>query len=242
LASKTIEISTALNVTVTYELGTVLQRVLAGLLDSVFVWVFNLLRWLIWPPNTIDPAYIIGMGLFFIWVYQLFIIVFFKGRSAGMRIMGIRIMGLDGKNLEFSDYFLRWIMRPIDITISFCAVGIFSMLSTEKRQRLGDILAGTAVVKQKPISHFTLKDILSFHQNTGTAAVKYPQVRFVDEANMLFVKNLLQNQAGYSLEVHKNALDMAADNLCKLLQLDEKPFDARSFLNQLVNDYIVLTR
>lgn len=242
VASLTVEIRTAQQVLVSYELATVFQRIMAGFIDSAFVWAFQLLRWMVFPPETADFWNLLFSTFTLIWMAQLGVVIFLNGRSPGMRIMGIRILGLDGTNLEFSDYFLRWIIRPIDITLSFTSVGIFSMLTTEKRQRLGDLLAGTAVIRLIPKTHFTLRDIQAFHQHSAQDQVRYPGVRFIEESNMLFIKNLLQNPAGYSLEVQQAALQDATHRFADLLQLQEIPENPRVFLSQLVNDYIVLTR
>jgi len=242
VASKNVDITTSQNVLVSYELASVFQRIIAGFIDSVLVLVLNLLRWAIFPTSVSNPASFFSIYIFLVWLYQLAIIVFFKGRSVGMRIMGIRIISLNGETLEFSDYFLRWIVRPLDITLSFCAVGIFSMLATEKRQRLGDMLAGTSVVKLNPNSNFTLRDIMAFHQSTKPENVKYPSVKYIEETHMLFIKNLLQNTESYSQDINDKAIDQATKKLCELLKIETIPTDKRAFLNQLVNDYIVMTR
>ncbi len=241
VASQNIEISTEQNVVLSYELGTVFQRYVAGLVDSVIIWGLSLIRLAIFPSVS-GLANLVGFTLLFIWLYHLLVILFFGGRSIGMRAMGLRVVSLSGKSLEFSDYFLRWIIRPIDISISATSVGLFSMLSSEKRQRLGDILAGTAVVKLQPKSHFTLRDILEFHQTKEVTEVRYPGVKYMEEANMLFIKNLLNNNLGYSPEVQREAIYQATLKFAELLQLETIPNDNRGFLVQLVNDYIVLTR
>lgn len=242
VASSNVEITTAQNVVINYELGSYLQRAVASFIDATSVWIANLLVLLVAPGTYGSPEMFVALTLFFVWLYQLVVVFVFNGRSPGMRIMGTQIISLSGKNMEFSDYFLRWIMRPIDISMSLCAVGTFTILATEKRQRLGDMLAGTTVVRVNPAMHFTLKDILTFHEKTNSTEVKYPKVKHLDEHNMLFIKNLLHNEQKYNAVVYEEALELSTNKFVELLQLDEVPANKRAFLQQLVNDYIVLTR
>lgn len=178
----------------------------------------------------------------YIWLYHLAFVVFFGGKTLGMRLTHIRIQKPDGTAVDFSELFLRWIMRPLDITLSVGALGVFLMLGSEKRQRLGDIFAGTVVIKEQAQLHFSLTDILRMHQKAPNTEVKYPLVKHLTEQDMLLVKNLLQNVSGHASQVHHNAIVDCAFKIGTLLQLQDRPNDHRGFLQQVVNDYISLTR
>lgn len=240
LATSTIDITTTRNVVVSYELASVMQRAVATVMDSVLVLIVFIL--LVSIGNFDSEIKDISLGFGWIWLYQLACIIVLNGRSIGQRIMKVRIVSMNGETLEFSDYFLRWIMRPLDITLSAGMVGIFAMLGTERRQRLGDMLAGTTVISERPSVHFTLNDIVTFHEKNDSKQVRYPGVKHVDEADILMLKNLLANTSHYAESVHREALDVAAKKLASMLDLKLTDEDNTMFLQQLVSDYIILTR
>jgi uncharacterized RDD family membrane protein YckC len=68
------------------------------------------------------------------------------GQTPGKRAMNIKVTKEDGKKANFTDAFIRTILRIID-GIFFYILGLIIMLVTERKQRLGDILAKTIVVK-----------------------------------------------------------------------------------------------
>jgi hypothetical protein len=54
----------------------------------------------------------------------------------------------DGTMPKLSAYLLRWLLLMIDIYLFQC-IGILSILLTKNSQRLGDLAAGTLVIKEK---------------------------------------------------------------------------------------------
>ncbi|MBL7811996.1 MAG: RDD family protein [Bacteroidetes bacterium] len=241
MAVKQIEIRTAQSVDVAYELAGVIQRIGATLLDFCVLGLFAFALSLFLGFS--------GGGLLFQWVlfigftfYHLFCEFFMRGRSVGKLILGIRVMRTDGASLTFPDYFLRWIMRPLDLTFSAGALGLLMMLGTENRQRLGDLLAGTVLVKNKPSVHFTLENILNLHATNPADTVEYPEIKHIEEKHILLLKNLLNSRSEYSQNVYNSAVREAALHLAGLLQLHTVPSDPQRFLRKAVNDYIVLTR
>jgi uncharacterized RDD family membrane protein YckC len=228
-------------VVITYELASVLNRLISNGIDLIGVYLINYIRHLA-DGSIIDPRSFVVEGIFLIWFYHLLVAIFFRGKTIGMRAMGLQPIKPAGGNVEFSDLFLRWITRPLDITLTCCALAVFLMLGSEKRQRLGDMLAGTVIVRKKHSIHFGLNDILAFHEKATTENIRYPEVRHMAESDMLLIKNLLHNQGSYSNSVHESAMAQCSARMADLLGLDYPPSDHKGFLQTLVNDYIILTR
>ncbi len=70
------------------------------------------------------------------------------GRTPGKQIMGIRAVRLEG-NMGFMRSVIRNLFRLIDEMPFFYLIGIISVLATKKNQRLGDLVAGTVVVRYR---------------------------------------------------------------------------------------------
>lgn len=69
-----------------------------------------------------------------------------SGQTIGKRIMNIKVVKADGSRCDMSSAFLRSILRFID-SLFIGIVGIIAISTTEKKQRIGDIVANTIVVK-----------------------------------------------------------------------------------------------
>jgi uncharacterized RDD family membrane protein YckC len=71
------------------------------------------------------------------------------GRTPGKAAAGLRVLQLDGSPVGFFTSTVRNVLRIIDFLPLFYAVGVVSMIATTKRQRLGDLAAGTVVVRER---------------------------------------------------------------------------------------------
>jgi uncharacterized RDD family membrane protein YckC len=247
MAYRSIEIETPQNVVISYELASGMQRVLATLLDAVISLGISLVITLIFSFFAFSAslnALFIGQLITFIigYFYHLISESTLNGRSIGKMAVGIRVIKTSGEPLKFSDYFLRWVLRIVDITITLGSLGLILIFGTERRQRLGDIMAGTAVIVNKQSVNFSLRDILKMHQELTTQNVSFPEVKHIDEKHLLYIKNLLNGRTNYTQTVYKNAIYEAADIMSELLKFDCPPGKEEAFLNKLVSDYIALTR
>ena len=80
--------------------------------------------------------------------YSLIWELFNRGQSPGKKLFGIRVVMKDGTTPKLSAYLLRWLMLIVDIYFFQC-IGMMSILLTKNSQRLGDLAAGTLVIKEK---------------------------------------------------------------------------------------------
>jgi uncharacterized RDD family membrane protein YckC len=71
-----------------------------------------------------------------------------RGRSPGKRVYHLRVVGPHGSPLTARQALIRNALRPIDALPGLYALGLVSILRTgrDRRQRIGDIAAGTTVV------------------------------------------------------------------------------------------------
>jgi hypothetical protein len=73
-----------------------------------------------------------------------------RGRTPGKRWTGLRVVRTGGRPITFVPSCVRNVMRIVDILPAFYAIGMFSIFVTERNQRLGDLAAGTLVVRERP--------------------------------------------------------------------------------------------
>jgi uncharacterized RDD family membrane protein YckC len=79
--------------------------------------------------------------------YDVFFEVFNSGRTPGKLINGLRVVRVEGHPVTFLTSAIRNIIRPIDFLPSVYLLGAVVILATRKNQRVGDVVAGTIVVR-----------------------------------------------------------------------------------------------
>lgn len=80
--------------------------------------------------------------------YSLLCEVFNQGQSVGKRILGIRVVKIDGSTPTISSYLLRWLLFLVDVPLT-SGLGLLVILLTKNKQRIGDLAAGTMVIKEQ---------------------------------------------------------------------------------------------
>jgi uncharacterized RDD family membrane protein YckC len=81
--------------------------------------------------------------------YDIFFEVFRSGRTPGKRLNGLRVVRVEGHPVTFLTSTIRNVIRPIDFLPSVYLLGAVVILATRKNQRIGDVIAGTLVVRER---------------------------------------------------------------------------------------------
>jgi uncharacterized RDD family membrane protein YckC len=93
---------------------------------------------------------LLALALFLIFFgYPILFEVLDGGRSIGKRATGLRVVRLDGGPIGFGAASIRNIMRLVDVLPGGYAVGAIAILATPHNQRLGDLAAGTVVIRER---------------------------------------------------------------------------------------------
>jgi uncharacterized RDD family membrane protein YckC len=72
-----------------------------------------------------------------------------NGRTWGKRWMGLRVVRDDGSRVRFGDSVIRNLLRIVDFLPGNYTVGMISILVTRQHKRLGDMAAGTVVIRDE---------------------------------------------------------------------------------------------
>jgi uncharacterized RDD family membrane protein YckC len=244
---KTLDIITSHNVSIEYEAASVLSRGIASFLDLLVMLVYYFIIAFIamnlgFGFGDMDVMtivlYILMLPIFF---YSVLFEYLLKGQTVGKLAMGIRVVKLNGENANLSDYTMRWAFRIIDFWFSAGSIAAIFIATTEKGQRLGDILAQTAIVKNKPEQVYSIKDILNIMDRSKHEPTYLGVAKFTDE-DMILIKNAISRVQKYPNEPHKQLVRDLATRAAQELKLPEVPEKKLSFLKTLLQDYIVLTR
>jgi uncharacterized RDD family membrane protein YckC len=81
--------------------------------------------------------------------YKLLLEAFWNGQTVGKRVARIRVVRQNGLPVEFLQVLIRNLLRIVDYLPMYYMVGAITILASKRSQRLGDMVAGTVVVREK---------------------------------------------------------------------------------------------
>ncbi len=102
---------------------------------------------------------VIGLLLF---GYKLLFEALWNGQTIGKRAVGIRVVRADGLPVTFLQVLVRNLMRVVDSLPWGYLIGAVAVLASPRKQRLGDMVAGTIVVREHKAEAPVVPTTLSF--------------------------------------------------------------------------------
>ena len=150
---QTVQIKTAQNIDIDYEVADLGERVLARLTDIGIAIGMALI--LVFLASLTSWNEVFGIGLIIVYVilfvfYDLLCELYFNGQSIGKRVMKIKVISIDGSRPSFGQYIIRWLFRIVDFSIGSGIVALIAVAVSDKKQRVGDMVAGTTLIKTRP--------------------------------------------------------------------------------------------
>ena len=175
---------------------------------------------------------ILGLPVF---LYHLLFETFWNGRSLGKSAMQLRVVKLDGSKPGFGSFFVRWIMRIVDISLMSGSIAVVTILLNEKGQRLGDMAAGTTIISEKKKAR--LSDTLLVEIEDDYIPV-YPQVTVFTDKDMQRIKTVYKDARR---EANHNVIVKLATKMQEMMSIkpEEKPID---FVDRVISDYNYYTQ
>jgi len=82
-------------------------------------------------------------------VYFILFEALWNGQTLGKKALGIRVRMADGTPITFAAALARNLLRPADILPFYYFLGLLSMFTNVKSQRIGDMVAGTIVIRER---------------------------------------------------------------------------------------------
>lgn len=237
-----IAINTSQNVNIQFKVGSIGERLLAFILDLMIKGAYIILCLLLIPLNIekylndLDQWSVMALLIIItlpINLYTLACESLMEGQTFGKKIVGLKVVKIDGYQASFGDYLMRWVFRLIDVYTNSGVVGLLSMVISKHNQRLGDLSTGTAVISLKNkinISHTILENI------DNDYLPKFPQVISLSDNDMRIIKENFQKASKNQDEVILTKLTEKVKQTLKI-DFDPKDFTKRTFLATIIKDY-----
>jgi uncharacterized RDD family membrane protein YckC len=239
---KSIEVKTTQNVILEYELADLRDRAIAFLIDlTVILTAISLLAMLGGAfQGTAATVYWIFVFCVFLF-YSLLMEILNNGQSLGKMAMKIQVVKTIGGQATFPDYIARWVFRMIDIYFSLGGIASILVASSAKAQRIGDIVANTAVIKLSPKMNLKLNDLLAIRSQNSYKVI-YNQAKQLEEVDVLLIKTTIERYRQFKNDAHREAIEALAGKVRSRLAVSAAGQNELQFLQTVLNDYVVLTR
>jgi len=134
------------------------------------------------------------------WVYAVMIIVLFliltgyfaffewlwSGQTPGKRWLKLRVIREDGRPITFWEASVRNLIRSFDMMPApFYSIGLISVFSTTRDQRVGDMVAGTVVVRERETEAPAFAEVFASPVSDPALRRSFKPVNFTGDLNSL---------------------------------------------------------
>lgn len=236
-----LAINTTQNVNLDYKIVSVGERILAFLIDlvlfSIYLYVVEVITALMGAAIS-DNWTIFGLQqllLLPVMFYSLYMNIIFNGRTIGKMVLGMRVVRTDGYPVHWSNYLTLWMLRILDIWMFWGAVGLLSIVFSEKKQRVGGMASGTVVISTRnkvKIDHTALEELMKDYEPTFPSAIN------LTDRDARLIKET------YRIAVSSNdfkTLTALRQKVSEIIGVDSKLYD-RQFLDTVLKDYNYYTQ
>jgi uncharacterized RDD family membrane protein YckC len=233
---QTVIIRTTQNVLIEYPVASLSDRIFAYLIDvGIIIAYFILLAFAIGYAGVASTALIIALFAIPVFLYHLMFEIFMNGQSPGKRQIGIKVVRLDGTPPTIGNYIIRWLFRIIEIDLLSGAIAMLTIAVSGKGQRLGDLAAGTTVIKLARQREVTAREVFTLADENYVPV--FQQVTQLKDHDIELIQQALEvNRAtGNSQPV------MAVTERVKTLLGIQTDMPPVKFLYTVVKDYGHLT-
>ena len=157
------------------------------------------------------------LGYFGELLYFLFWETVTGGSSPGKLALGLRVVKLDGLRIDLPASCIRNLIRAADVLPSSYVTGLTSMLISSHGQRLGDLAAGTIVVRLDASERATH---VSLPPDVAPLSLSRQQLEKLGSRERALVRGTLRRAQGMHGARRAALLRASVQALCSSLELD----------------------
>jgi uncharacterized RDD family membrane protein YckC len=137
----------------------------------------------------------LAIGFLGLWAYLIVPEAVWSGQTLGKFILHLRVIDAGGGPLSAGQAVVRNLFRIVDFLPVYYGAGAVSIFVSPRNQRLGDLAAGTVVVRERMAVR--LSDLAAAPAPAGSGAGAYAgSLRRLDPALRRFVVAYAQRRAG----------------------------------------------
>jgi uncharacterized RDD family membrane protein YckC len=100
-------------------------------------------------PGWLGTTLVILLLFGVLWGYPIGMETFWRGRTVGKAAMGLRVVTVEGAVIGFRHAAIRAAVGLVDFQLTLGFAAVLSAVVSKRHQRLGDLAAGTLVVRER---------------------------------------------------------------------------------------------
>lgn len=213
--------------------ASVAERIVAQLIDCFLLFCYIIgITLLIDKMNFRRFELPITIGIYLpVLFYSFLMEAFNHGQSLGKMVMHLRVVKKDGTTPGIGDFFMRWLLQIVDI--GFSLIGVLVILLTKNSQRIGDLAAGTMVIRMNNYRKIQVSLDEFSHLDRNYQPV-YPQAEDLSLDQIDVIQRTLN--AEYSAD-RERRISTLAGKVRSLLSITSTSTTDEKFLYTIVRDY-----
>lgn len=238
-----LTINTTQNIKIEFKSASLGERIIAFMLDSIFKLLYIILASYLINKFRLDSMFVDNWSKMAFWIiafspvffYTVFFESIMQGATPGKKIMRIKVIKIDGYEASIVDYATRWVMGLVDFWMMSGAIGIISIASSSKSQRVGDILAGTSVISIKervPLSATIFQEVAEEYVPI------FPQVLSLSDKDIYIIKEALLS---YRQTKDHSLLNKLVAKVEGVLGVGNRTLTDIEFIEAVLKDYNQMT-
>jgi uncharacterized RDD family membrane protein YckC len=253
-------IDTPENIAFAYDIAGIGSRFVAALIDSLLIVIAEVIVFLVAglvesqlsiltgsnAPASVIAALASLLAFVILWGYYMVFEMVWNGQSIGKRAVRLRVVREGGQPITFVSSAIRNLIRIVDFLPSFYGVGVIAMFIDPRARRLGDLAAGTLVVRERgAMSLESLTSEISVMPMTkpGEAASQptLPNIDLLHDRDYELVQEFLARRDELGREARARIGSQLASGVQARLGLPQGG-DAEQFLQYVAAEYQLLKR
>jgi uncharacterized RDD family membrane protein YckC len=266
---ETLIIETPERVELEFALASIGNRFLAVLLDHLiqFLLILSVLltvdalsksgtqffRDLFSKDISEAPNWILAIGILFLFFlfsgYFAFFEWFWSGQTPGKKLMRLRVIREDGRPITLWEALVRNVLRIVDafpgFVVPLYSLGLICIFLNSRDQRVGDLFAGTVVIREFSDQVMTFEELISEPLNDPVLTRYKKRVQFQADLKTLTKEEVavVESFLRRRLDLDEKRRDWMAWRLALPIMQKIKPiyeakdFTYEGFLEELVYKY-----
>jgi uncharacterized RDD family membrane protein YckC len=226
-------INTTQNVSIDFEIAGIGDRLIALLMDYLIL--SGLLIGISLAASLFPSG---SSGMFIFWAilsFMTFLFHFFmewlmRGQTFGKKYRNIKVVHQNGREANVFNYLIRNLIRPVDM---FYGLGLLVVFFNKKSQRIGDMAAGTLVVKIEKESSEAKNVIANVEENYQPAFDKINVLR-LDQEDINLIKEVINRP---TMKMNWELVKLTAEKMKKKTEIYPRDIKNVTFLKTLIKDY-----
>jgi len=100
-------------------------------------------------PEWVGIVLVLLLVFLVVWGYPVAMETLWRGRTIGKAALGLRVVTTEGAPVRFRHAAIRAALSVVDLWLTGGGAAVVSILATSRQQRLGDLVAGTLVLRER---------------------------------------------------------------------------------------------